>query len=125
LQTAGVSYSAREIARGIAVSDGYLEQLFIPLRKDGLIQGIRGPQGGYTLGRPAGEISAGQILRAVEGGLLPTSCVLPQACPEEAHCISRKTWSTLYKEMNACVDAINLSDMVAAYNDDNESEYAI
>ena len=51
--------------QGISVS--YLEQLFAYLRRQGLVQGVRGPGGGYILARPASEISLADIVAAVDG----------------------------------------------------------
>ena len=49
------------------ISEGYLEQLMALLKKAGLVKSIRGAAGGYVLARPAGEISGGAVLRALEG----------------------------------------------------------
>jgi Rrf2 family protein len=117
--------STREISEKTGISDGYLEQLFIRLRQAGLIQGVRGPQGGYLLGKAARLISAGDILRAAEGSLKPTVCVDAQYCPEETICQSHHTWSALYESITNCIDAISLSDLVQAYNSGKEPEYAI
>lgn len=51
--------------QGISVS--YLEQLFAYLRRQGLVQGVRGPGGGYILARPASDISLADIVAAVDG----------------------------------------------------------
>jgi Rrf2 family protein len=117
--------STREIADATGISEGYLEQLFIPLRKSGIIQGVRGPQGGYYLGKKLHKISAGEILHSVEGPLLPTECADSKTCPEIKTCISRQTWSELYKGINDCVNDITLKDLVDDYYTDREPEYAI
>ncbi|MDR0554077.1 MAG: Rrf2 family transcriptional regulator [Treponema sp.] len=117
--------STRAIAEGTGVSDGYLEQLFIPLRKAGIVQGIRGPQGGYLPGRELERITVGDVLRAVEGPLEPVACVNSECCPDEKTCISRHTWSELYREILECVDSITLSDLVKAYHAAGNTEYTI
>jgi Rrf2 family protein len=117
--------STRSISENTGVSDGYLEQLFIPLRKAGIVQGIRGPQGGYLTGRPFNEITVGQILRAVEGPLEPVSCVNSKPCPIEATCLSRHTWAALYREIGECVDSITLADLVEAYRNMDQLEYVL
>ncbi len=55
-----------EVAERRGISLSYLEQLFAMLRRAGLVISARGPGGGYRLSRPAGEISIGEIFRAVE-----------------------------------------------------------
>ncbi|GMO18318.1 MAG: Rrf2 family transcriptional regulator [Spirochaetaceae bacterium] len=117
--------SAREISDATGISEGYLEQLFILLRKTGIIQGVRGPQGGYFLERAAKDISAGEVLRAVEGSLSPTECVSGSACPNESRCQSRQTWGDLNEGINEFADSITLADLVKDYNTHKEPEYSI
>jgi Rrf2 family protein len=121
----GEYVSTRTIAENTGLSDGYLEQLFIPLRKAGIIHGIRGPLGGYLPGRDLDKITVGDILRAVEGSLEPVDCVSSKICPIEETCLSRHTWSALYKEISTCVDSITLKDLVEAYYTMDQMEYAI
>ena len=59
-----------QIASRQGVSLSYLEQLFSRLRRAGLVDSTRGPGGGYTLGRRIGEISAGDIVQAVEDDMI-------------------------------------------------------
>jgi Rrf2 family protein len=125
LLPAGENSSTRTIAGNTGLSDGYLEQLFIPLRKAGIVQGIRGPQGGYLPGRPLEKITAGEILRAVEGALEPVDCVKSKHCPMSGKCTSQHTWTELYQEINDCVDSITLADLVEAYEALDKVEYAI
>lgn len=61
--------SLQSIAGRQNISVSYLEQLMALLKKAGLVKSIRGAAGGYFLGRPAEEISVGDILRVLEGGL--------------------------------------------------------
>jgi Rrf2 family protein len=117
--------STRFIAESIGVSKGYLEQIFIPLREMGIIQGIRGPQGGYYPGRDADKISVGDVLRTVEGSLEPVDCLSTRDCPIRDSCLSVHTWGELYREISDCVDSISLSDLVEAYEKMDEVEYAI
>jgi Rrf2 family protein len=121
----GTYSSTRSIAEDTGISDGYLEQLFIPLRKAGIVHGIRGPQGGYLPGRPVESITVGDVLRAVEGPLEPVACVTENTCPMKDTCISAHTWSDLYHEIVDCVDAIALSDLAEAYYAMDKMEYAI
>ena len=108
--------STRTIAGQTGISDGYLEQLFIPLKKAGIVRGIRGAQGGYLPGRLPAEITVGDILRAVEGSLEPVACLSSETCPSSGSCITRHTWAQLYREISACVDSITLADLVESFN---------
>ncbi|MDR1287645.1 MAG: Rrf2 family transcriptional regulator [Treponema sp.] len=117
--------STRAIAENIGVSKGYLEQLFIPLREKGIIQGVRGPQGGYFPGKDPKEIRVGDILRAVEGSLELVDCLLSRECPVKDACRSVHTWGELYREISDCVDSISLEDLAAAYEKMDQAEYTI
>ncbi len=107
--------SIRAISAATGISDGYLEQLFIGLKKEGIIQGIRGARGGYVVGRDPAEITVGDVLRAVEGTLEPVACLSSGTCPSEAACITRHTWSHLYREISGFVDSITLADLAREY----------
>jgi Rrf2 family protein len=117
--------STREIAEKTGLSDGYLEQLFIPLRKAGIVKGIRGPQGGYLPAKALDQIKVGDILRTVEGALEPVDCIKSKDCPMAAECLSRNTWAELYQQINKCVDSVTLADLTASYEALDKQEYAI
>jgi Rrf2 family protein len=121
----GDSASTRAIAEHTGISDGYLEQLFIPLRKAGIVQGIRGPQGGYLPGRSPPEIRVGDVLRVVEGPMELVECVASMDCPLKETCGSRHTWSELYRAISDCIDSITLADLIHIYQTIDEMEYAI
>lgn len=113
--TADGPVALREIAERQEVSESYLEQVFASLRKAGLITALRGPQGGYTLARPATEISAGDVIRALEGPIAPVHCV-DQAnpgdrCARREFCATRPFWQELGRQINAFLDATTLQDL--------------
>lgn len=58
--------SLAEISRRQDVSLPYLEQLFVKMRRAGLVEAVRGPGGGYRLAKPPKEIRVSEILTAVE-----------------------------------------------------------
>lgn len=121
----GTLASTRSISENTGLSDGYLEQLFIPLKKAGIIQAVRGAQGGYLPTRGIEDITVGDVLRAVEGSLKPVACLSSGTCPAEHTCLIRHTWAQLYLEINACIDSITLADLVKSYHLGNEGEYTI
>jgi Rrf2 family protein len=121
----GEYVNTKDISKNTGISEGYLEQLFLRLRKSGLITGIRGPNGGYLLGKKASEISVGAILRSVEGDLKPTECVDSKLCPAEASCLNRHTWKNLYDGINNFIDSIKLSDLAEDYKSYVDPEYTI
>jgi Rrf2 family protein len=121
----GAYASTRTISENTGISDGYLEQLFIPLKKTGLIRGIRGAQGGYLPGKPPADILVGDILRSVEGSLAPVSCLSEGVCRDTPFCVTHATWGQIFREITACVDSISLKDLVDAYVEMDRQEYAI
>ncbi|TCP63442.1 BadM/Rrf2 family transcriptional regulator [Rhodovulum bhavnagarense] len=66
LQPADALVSLSEISRRQQISLPYLEQLFVKLRRAGLVESVRGPGGGYRLSRPASEIRVAEVLGAVD-----------------------------------------------------------
>lgn len=66
IQPGGELVSLSEVSRRQDVSLPYLEQLFVKLRRAGLVESVRGPGGGYRLARPASEIRVAEILSAVD-----------------------------------------------------------
>jgi Rrf2 family protein len=117
--------STRSISENTGISDGYLEQLFIPLKKSGLIRGIRGAQGGYLPGKSISEIRVGDILRSVEGSLAPVACLDDPSCAAAGECLPRLTWGRLFDEITDCVDSITLKDLVESYVELDRQEYTI
>jgi Rrf2 family protein len=108
--------STRAIAKETGVPERYLEQLFISLRGEKIICGIRGPKGGYYIGKPADQITVGDIVRTVEGPMELVECTSAGVCPVEKNCQTRHTWSELYQTIHEFIDSMTLADLVEAYN---------
>lgn len=108
--------SLSEIAERQGISMNYLEQLIAKLKKSGIVQGIRGAQGGYVLAMPAEEISVGDILRALEGDLIPVDCSElnngDTPCINSDTCVTKYVWKRISDSINDAVDNIMLSDLV-------------
>lgn len=66
--------SLYDISMRQEISLSYLEQLFSKLRKQHLVESIRGPGGGYRLGKPANEIAVGEVIAAVNESIDATKC---------------------------------------------------
>jgi Rrf2 family protein len=112
--------STHAVAEATGIWERYLEQLFIPLRIVGFIEGVRGPRGGYFLPKPAGKISVGAVFRCVEGPMEIVECVDATLCPKVEQCQSRHTWKELYDEINTTINSLTLADLAAAYRRDNQ-----
>lgn len=105
----------REIAEREGISYQFLEQIFLPLRRAGLIESVRGAKGGYVLARPPEEINVGDILRALEGPIAPVECVgegNEDSCGRSAACLTRGIWERLRDRMSEVLDDISLADVL-------------
>jgi Rrf2 family protein len=106
-----------QIAERQGISMNYLEQLIAKLKKAGIVNGIRGAQGGYVLAVPAEEISVGAILRALEGDLNPVDCSEVNKgdgnCSNSDSCVTKYVWKRISDSINDAVDGIKLSELVA------------
>lgn len=97
------------------ISEGYLEQIFSLLKKAGLIAGKRGAGGGYTLAKPASEISVGDILRALEGSLEAVDCAGIKEnsnCGSSDVCVTKYVWQRINESINHAVDEIKLDQLI-------------
>ena len=84
-----------KIASARKIPENYLYQLLITLRKAGLVQSRRGPQGGHMLARPPEEISLAEVVRALEGPLAPVTCIqegIVDTCPYGRRCVLKDVW---------------------------------
>ena len=114
------SYSEEEavpissIALRQNISESYLEQLFAKLKKAGLVTRIRGAQGGYRLAKPAGSVSVGDVLRALEGNLKAVECSAhtEEGCQGADLCVTKYVWQKINESIAKTVDEIMLDQLV-------------
>ncbi|MCR1970586.1 Rrf2 family transcriptional regulator [Clostridium cochlearium] len=97
------------------ISEKYLEQILSALRKNGLVNSKKGPQGGYTLARNSSEITVGDILRALEGELQVVNLEEYDDSNIMELCLKKNVWNKLNKEINNLVDSITLEELVQEY----------
>ena len=104
----------RAIAQSNLLPDQYLEQLLGCLRKAGLVNTVRGAQGGYQLAKPPAEITVGHIIDAMEGPLQFSECALESepTCPNSDVCPTRRVWEYLTDSINSLLYSISLQDML-------------
>ena len=105
--------SIREVSRRQEISEKYLEQIILQLSRAGLVKSIRGAQGGYVLTAPPEEISAGQVLRAVEGSLSPVECVDDGSeCQKVDQCVTCELWRRIKGAVDNVVDSTSIGDLM-------------
>jgi Rrf2 family iron-sulfur cluster assembly transcriptional regulator len=101
-----------EISENQGISLSYLEQLFAALRAKELVRGVRGPGGGYYLGKSADEISIANIICAVDEWVEFTRCGGRQNCSGGARCLTHTLWDDLSSEIFNFLANISLGDLV-------------
>jgi Rrf2 family iron-sulfur cluster assembly transcriptional regulator len=112
-----------EISENQGISLSYLEQLFAALRGKQLVRGVRGPGGGYYLGRASHEISIADIICAVDEWVEFTRCKGRQDCRNGDRCLTHDLWNDLSEEIFNFLSGITLGELVergTAGNKDQE-----
>ena len=110
--------SLKSVAQRQLISENYLEQLIGPLRKSGLVRSVRGPQGGYSLNKSPDKISVGDIIKILEGPILPADCLsrddgeINSSCTRINICVTRNIFSKLKDSMDAVLNSITIADLL-------------
>src|SRR5262245_45132728 len=87
----------QDIARRQGVPSDYLDQIMIRLRAGGLVESIRGRNGGYKLARDPAQISLWNIFYCVEDAIYPAECLSEDHhCGFESGCISKSVWGEVF-----------------------------
>jgi Rrf2 family transcriptional regulator, cysteine metabolism repressor len=108
--------SLKSIAKDHDLSEHYLEQLIAPLRNALLVKSIRGAYGGYMLAKEADKITAGDIIRVLEGPISPVEVL------EDEEPAKRDLWIKIRDAVKNVLDNTTLADL-ANYEDKGNQEY--
>ncbi len=106
-----------DIAEEADVPKKFLEQILLELKKRGIVNSLRGRQGGYLLGRPADEISFADVIRITDGPLALAQCASVTAHRRCDGCVDEKTCAlhkTLVKARDATAAVLESSTIAAA-----------
>ena len=117
-----VPVSIQAIADSENISKKFLDAILAQLRMNGLLQSRRGKEGGYMLGRPAGEIFAGEIVRVLDGPLAPIGCASKyafQPCDdcEVATCRVRLLMVKVRDAISSVLDSTSLEQVIKSDHD--------
>ncbi|MBB2481729.1 Rrf2 family transcriptional regulator [Bacillus sp. APMAM] len=107
--------SLKTIAQINDLSEHYLEQLISPLRNAGLVKSIRGAYGGYILADEPSKITAGDIIRVLEGPISPVEGI------EEEEPVKRSLWIRIRDAVKDVLDNTTIEDL-ANYKDEGETD---
>ena len=102
-----------DISKREDISVKYLEQLIIPLKKASLITSFRGPKGGHMLARSPEEITIGQIVHILEGGVHLSDCIENRAaCERSGGCPTRTVWKEVSDAIYDKLNSLTLARMI-------------
>jgi Rrf2 family transcriptional regulator, iron-sulfur cluster assembly transcription factor len=104
--------SLADISGRQAISLSYLEQLFSKLRRNDLVQSVRGPGGGYRLSRERSEIFVAQIIDAVNETVDATGCGGNSDCQQGEVCLTHHLWCDLSEQIHGFLSGISLANLV-------------
>ncbi|ANS75450.1 Rrf2 family transcriptional regulator [Paenibacillus yonginensis] len=109
--------SLKSIAEKNQLSEHYLEQLIAPLRNAGLVKSVRGAYGGYILAKEAAEITAGDIIRVLEGPISPVDFT------EEDDPAKRDLWLRIRDSIADVLDSTTLDSLVNYEDHETNSNF--
>jgi Rrf2 family protein len=120
----GGQLTAGELALRADAPRKFLEAILLELSRNRLVTSRRGKFGGYTLARPAGEISFAEVIRVVDGPLAMAPCVSPRLgqrkcddCPDLALCALRKALALARDATAEVLEAYSLAEAAASAGD--------
>jgi len=116
--------SLKSISERCGLSEAYILQIFLVLRRAGIVTSTRGAQGGYMLSRDPSQINAGEVLVALEGPLVPVSCIEEScvtSCDRWERCATRLLWERIAHKIRNLTESITLEDLVRSYYDINRN----
>ncbi|MDX1492271.1 MAG: Fe-S cluster assembly transcriptional regulator IscR [Pseudohongiellaceae bacterium] len=99
------------LRQGISLS--YLEQLFAKLRRSELVRSIRGPGGGYQLGKKPHAIQIVHIIDSVDESVDATKCKGEGNCQGGEKCLTHHLWEDLSQQIHDFLGSISLGDLIA------------
>lgn len=107
----------KDISKRQKISPRYLEQIFLKLKKAGILKSQRGPQGGYYLAKPSIQISVGDVIRAAEGPIELVYCVNPRdskkRCDLISECVTMAIWKEVGEKIMNDLDSVTIDDLCA------------
>src|SRR3974390_12189 len=104
--------SAKDVAESYGIPPEALAKILQRLAKAGLLHSQHGINGGYTLARPANEISAYEVIRAIDGPLFITSCITVRGeCDQSDKCTIREPLRKVNESIEQVLRRIKITEM--------------
>lgn len=105
----------RDISKAQYIPQRFLEQILLQLKRAGYLRSRKGPDGGYHLSKPPGEITVAEVIRVMDGPLAPIDCVSVTAhevCPHERTCSLRWLWKEVRDAVAEILERTTFADLV-------------
>ncbi len=104
-----------EISNDQSIPHPFLVQILLELKRSGVVESRRGAGGGYRLSRHPRNIFLGEVIRLIEGPLLPFKCSVPSTdtrdCPHQGNCVLTPIWQTVRQAIENIIDNISFEDL--------------
>jgi Rrf2 family protein len=108
----GGPVSAREIAERREIPPRFLEQLFVSLRRGGIVSAVRGAKGGFTLTRDPSQISVLEVVESLEGPLETSVCDSEHsACARSGACAAAPVWAQATATLRDVFSSMTISEL--------------
>ena len=103
--------TARELSAHARLPLPTVGKLLKQLSHGGLLSSQRGTKGGYSLARPAREITVAQIIEVLEGPMALTECQAPGVCDQERFCSVKPNWLVINRTVRDALSNVTLAEM--------------
>jgi Rrf2 family cysteine metabolism transcriptional repressor len=102
-----------EVAEAEAITPAYVQQLMMALKLAGLVRSLRGRDGGFILARPPETITIADVLRAVEGEIMPAPCRVTGHCERMSTCPTRPLWQQAADLLDELFSSATIVDLLS------------
>lgn len=120
-----------EISEDSSIPHPFLVQILLEMKRAGLVESKRGAGGGYRLARHPRDISLGEVIRLIDGPILPFKCSIPAMessnddCPHKGNCVMTSVWHDVRKAIENVIGNTSLEDLLHKRESMNSPMYHI
>ena len=115
----GETFTAGEIADRLKVSKAHVQKVLGQLERSDILKAVRGPNGGFSLSKPSGEISLMMIFEAIEGPYQLKTCLMVTPCCKPGRCILDGLPASVDRQIKIFMESKRLSEVSQTYGDRN------
>ena len=110
--------TGHDLAKRIDAPIKFLEQVLLDLKKGGFVESRRGNVGGYMLSKAPALITAGEVIRFIEGPIEPISCIQEKYsnCSDVQRCVFKKMWHKVAQATSDIIDHVTFEELVSQVN---------